>query len=668
MASKTHVRSKHVAICAALAVVTLGIFLVAMNSSVKASWAGFSNIRWITGDTTHIVDLNNYDSSLAMQAFYNSNTVMDPVFAPSTWNSSNYGHFIQLTAYGSCSNVPPSCASQCKSLSDDINNKTISPTQYTYVMYDPESWCQTPSDEQNDPWDSMKSFANLAHNNGFKTIMAPAVDLFGSANAYLTTMGGAENLTVAKESGKYSDWYTIQSQNQQFNGGFENMVATASSQAYGENPNIIVTEGINASPVSGTITAPNLVKFMDDTRDMVSGAWANLTRGRLDLDVQYLELLQSEPVWYWTSSGAMTEVSPSGSSNELTFSLTSSSNSTTWTIPNYQAYPAGTVIPAGTYALNYYTDGSSSTSATVAIEAGYCTAGSRSSTHVPITSGWSQSVVGGLNTTSAPGAVSRFDTTSATTLPSGGPYDIYVKVTVTNPAGSTLDLLYNTGPTGGGDSSMSFPANLAIPVPAVPPSKVQSGSFANGSSGALTMSLPNPSLNGDRVIATIAGGSGLTITAPNGWRRSVTADNGTNHAEIWYYYNCPPGMLSATFTYSGVSEARGAISEWAGLSTKDVSGSAATGSGTSSTVSTSGGTSGTNDLAITAFTEHLSASGTVTMTPGSRWTNLANNNGTTAADHQTFDYQVGTSGTVSETETSNHSGASWLGVIATFKP
>jgi hypothetical protein len=693
MTSKMHVRGNRAVICAALAVATLAVFLGAMTTSVKASWASFSNILWITGDTSNIVSLDNYDSLAATQAFDNLNTVMDPVFAPSNWNSGNYGHFIQLTAYSSCTNIPASrgtgCQANCKSLTDDIADGSLS--NYKYVMYDPESWCYTPPAEQTDPWDAMKSFAQTAHNNGFTVIMAPAVDLFdsmsdsGCTNAanpseckYLAITGGTENLTVAQEAGKYADWYTIQSQNQQFentNGApaqFENMVSKASSDAYGENSSVIVTEGINASPVSGTITAPDLVNFMLDTRDMVSGAWANITRNRLDLDVQYLELLQDEPVWYLTSGSAMTEVSPSSSSGGLSVSLMNS-GSTTWTIPNYQAYPAGTVIPAGTYTLNYYTDGTNSTSATVNIEVGYCTAHSCSSTRVPITSGWSQSVVGGLNTTSAPGAVSQFTTTTATTLPSGGPYDIYMTVTVVNPAGSTLDLLYNTGPTGPGDSSMTTPANLAIPVPVVTPSLVQAGSFTNGVTGSpntLTLSLPSPSLNGDRLVATIAGGSGLTISAPNGWRRSVEADNGTNHAEIWYYYNCPPNVPSTTltFTYTGANEARGAVSEFAGLSTKDVTGSSSTGSGTSSIVSTSGATSGTNDLAITAFTEHLNASGTVTMTPGSGWINLANNDGTSAADHQTFDYIFGASGTVSETETSNVSGASWQGVIATFKP
>jgi hypothetical protein len=642
----------------------LGVCLAAWCPRALAQ----SGANWIAGSNV----FNTQDTSLVTSLFDQPTTLWGGV-TPSGWTVTPLESF---AAYGACT---PGCS--CNSLTTAVDNGTLpSPSQVPYLMYDDESWCGTPAAEQNDPWDYIKDFTDLAHQYGFKTVIVPALDLFSSGSlgctqstweCYLNIEGGAENLTLAQEIGKYSDDYSIQSQANEFNSTYYQFVSQAAAQAIAENPDIVVREGTSTGKTEGYPAARTILAAMDSTRQVQNlvGDWFNVA-SRPDTGLQVLEMRNGQPVYYAHTDNNMDQVSPSSNTGNSSFSLATTGNSITWITSNQEAFPGGTVIPAGNYDWQYYTDSTSAYSATVSLTVGYCTAGTCSTSEVPITN-WSQTVIGGNSSGTGLGFVSQNITSSATTLPSGGPYDIYITATVTSPSSGALDVLYNSGPQGGGDTSdASYPTNLGIPAPIQQPHLVESqvGSFTDGSSGTLTMSLPNPSQNGDRLIVTIAGGSGLTITGPNGWSHSVTADNGTNHAEIWYYYNCPPDVTSATFTYSGANEARGAISEWAGLSTRDVTGSASTGSGTSSTVSTSGATSGTNDLAITAFTEHLSASGTVTMTPGSGWTNLARNDGTTAADHQTFDYKLGTSGTVSETETSSVSGASWLDVIATFKP
>ena len=51
------------------------------------------------------------------------------------------------------------------------------------VMYDPESWGDTPIAEQNDPITAMHSFANLAHAHHYQVVLAPARDLMGVTTA-----------------------------------------------------------------------------------------------------------------------------------------------------------------------------------------------------------------------------------------------------------------------------------------------------------------------------------------------------------------------------------------------------------------------------------------------------------------------------------------------------
>lgn len=58
----------------------------------------------------------------------------------------------------------------------DLANNAISPV-YHWVLYDPETWSQTPQAEADDPWTYLADFVSLAHANGFKVILTPARDL-----------------------------------------------------------------------------------------------------------------------------------------------------------------------------------------------------------------------------------------------------------------------------------------------------------------------------------------------------------------------------------------------------------------------------------------------------------------------------------------------------------
>ena len=116
-----------------------------------------------------------------------------------------------------------------------------------------------------------------------------------------------------------------------------------------------------------------------------------------------------------------------------------------------RTFPSGTVIPAGTWEFQFWTDDGGGT-AQLALEFGYCSrdCAERAPLIAP-GSGWTPSVTpGAMGAADAHGA---FTTTSSTTLPAGGPYRLYWTLKVVK-AGA-FNLLYDAVPA---------PSNLATPM------------------------------------------------------------------------------------------------------------------------------------------------------------------------------------------------------------
>ena len=67
------------------------------------------------------------------------------------------------------------------------------------VMYDPEKWDNTPTNEQANPWTYMGLFAIKAHDHGIQVIQAPARDL-----AYVTN---SIHLRDIADSQTADNWY-----------------------------------------------------------------------------------------------------------------------------------------------------------------------------------------------------------------------------------------------------------------------------------------------------------------------------------------------------------------------------------------------------------------------------------------------------------------------------
>jgi hypothetical protein len=73
-----------------------------------------------------------------------------------------------------------------------IANHTI-PAGTTYVLYDDESWSTTPGEEQQVPAAAMSLFVLTAHANGYKAILAPALDLTTKMSCHVAGEPAWEN-------------------------------------------------------------------------------------------------------------------------------------------------------------------------------------------------------------------------------------------------------------------------------------------------------------------------------------------------------------------------------------------------------------------------------------------------------------------------------------------
>jgi hypothetical protein len=135
----------------------------------------------------------------------------------------------------------------------DLTNHAISPA-YTWVMYDPEYWAQTPLNEQQNPALYLQQFGQLAHANGLKVIAAPARDLAMVPGATCPQARG-ENLdrwflrcNLPGAAASSADMVVIQDQVNTTNlAEFDYLYSTARAQAQAANPQIITDAEVSTT-------------------------------------------------------------------------------------------------------------------------------------------------------------------------------------------------------------------------------------------------------------------------------------------------------------------------------------------------------------------------------------------------------------------------------------
>lgn len=183
-----------------------------------------------------------------------------------------------------------------------VSGGTIN-AKVTVVMYDNESWSQTPSNEQVAPKTYTTNFASLAHTHGYKFMSTPARDL---ASVQTDWTGGVLDdyyLAQNKYAGsghnfppwaaQHSEYFEIQAQAHTTDGQYVSFATSADSQGRGANSAVKILIGVSttygtatdmANAVLNTYQLPNVV-----------GYWINLSQTTADYQkvVSFLGQLKS---------------------------------------------------------------------------------------------------------------------------------------------------------------------------------------------------------------------------------------------------------------------------------------------------------------------------------------------------------------------------------------
>lgn len=140
------------------------------------------------------------------------------------------------------------------------------PGPYTWVVWDMENWALTSPFEQQH-WEHFTALAAaLIHSHGMKMIAAPAKDLFGGWENYLSA-------NAAGRSARYADVVSIQSQGVT---RYQHFVTRAAAQARASKPAITVLAGLSSCPGGKPQTASQLTaEYNSVFPAVVAGFWLN---------------------------------------------------------------------------------------------------------------------------------------------------------------------------------------------------------------------------------------------------------------------------------------------------------------------------------------------------------------------------------------------------------
>jgi hypothetical protein len=148
------------------------------------------------------------------------------------------------------------------------------------VMYDYEKWRFTPAEEQQNPARYLKQAADLVHARGLLFFTAPAVDLV----TVLAPDGDRKHqdetylrLGLAADAARYADVFDIQSQRfERDTELYAEFVRAAAAQARQANPKVMVLAGVSTQPSGQHVTADDILRAIEATRDVVDGYWFNI--------------------------------------------------------------------------------------------------------------------------------------------------------------------------------------------------------------------------------------------------------------------------------------------------------------------------------------------------------------------------------------------------------
>lgn len=448
------------------------------------------NVHWII-DNTALTAMQVLDADLVATYFNNDRTFVLGI--PQQPVGEAFIPEAHLTSLETCG---VRAQDGCESLDDAITGG-LNPSKVPWVMADFETWLKTLASEAGNPIFYMNSFVQTAHGAGFHTVMAPDQNL-----AAPPTAGVQPGLSQGYEGGESTNWqtylrlglasvaaapnvpgeppteaYHIMAQPFEAQwcvgvpqGGcegseayFTDFVKEASLQAgaaAGISPNLTMTAGLsnntryNATPQ--VLYQDSLDVYNENgSWSPVQGFWLNIVGGNpgnTEVGIQYLEMLSDLTPLYAAKSNDFTADYPSLKQAPLTAPLTAR---TTLLFVSSATYPEGTVIPAGTYKLEPFTDGTGSGSATLVIDTGYCTdaCDTQTSRTSFLSSPWTIQVTEG-----DPGVVQTTASSTSTKLPRGA--HLYWSIRVKS-AAATFNLLYGSG-AGGASTNLALPLSPSL--------------------------------------------------------------------------------------------------------------------------------------------------------------------------------------------------------------
>ncbi|MHB8428864.1 MAG: hypothetical protein ACYDGU_14190 [Acidiferrobacterales bacterium] len=147
------------------------------------------------------------------------------------------------------------------------------------VVFDRESWRFTPIEQQEHPRASIAAAATATHRHGLRLIAAPAADLMRRLAPGVPRYEAYLAYGMAKAAYD-ADVFEIQAQGSETNLRlYRSFVTRAAQQARAANPKVIVLAGLSTNPVGHRVSADQLLRDVQATRNVVDGYWLNIPAG-----------------------------------------------------------------------------------------------------------------------------------------------------------------------------------------------------------------------------------------------------------------------------------------------------------------------------------------------------------------------------------------------------
>lgn len=259
-----------------------GLFVLPLAAAFPLTTVGLTPASatplhsWMISRTAvGLIDAYTHNGKLTANAFDNSST-LEIGSRPASWASEST---VTYTAYG-----PATAAS---SFQYAIAHGRV-PHGAAYVMYDDENWSLTPRIEQMSPGEYMAAFVSLAHQHGYKAVLAPAIDLARAMACYKSSDSPWVNYVTDCDlpklvAGAGADAYEIQSQLYESDtplgvecGCYEWLVTQAAAQARSGAPLLEILAGLSTNQSGAVSTPQSLYDDTMHTQASTNGYWLNV--------------------------------------------------------------------------------------------------------------------------------------------------------------------------------------------------------------------------------------------------------------------------------------------------------------------------------------------------------------------------------------------------------